>query len=327
MRSGGGRGHRGHCRPGPGLCPCRKRTSWGPAGGQPPEAGGSRDCGAPSPGPSGAPHVRGSCWAVLPAAQPRLLREAVIALGLLPQVVVLHTLAHGPRAHLRNSACHPGPTPGRRLRPAACRHGAPPSHGVPAFCPRPRGSIHFVPTRHRPSRETTAGTEPPPRADGTRPGRSLLPRVSPAPQRSRPCARGAAPGCPRPHEPGSARTRASEDEGGRAAGCRLAEKPHGALWAVSPSGGSPQHGCSHDAGAPGWSQDGTETGAQVGLGPGWGSRAHTHCPLRPRTRHSPTGPARCKLRARMATRGGTWGSAPSETLLAAAPPALAWREN
>lgn len=145
MRSGGGRGHRGHCRPGPGLCPCRKRTSWGPAGGQPPEAGGSRDCGAPSPGPSGAPHVRGSCWAVLPAAQPRLLREAVIALGLLPQVVVLHTLAHGPRAHLRNSACHPGPTPGRLASPRAwrCAVSAPPPAGTGPLLHT--GSLPFAP--------------------------------------------------------------------------------------------------------------------------------------------------------------------------------------
>lgn len=67
----------------------------------------------PHPGVSGSPlHARGSGWAVLPPAQPRLLREVVVALGLLPQVVVLHTLAYGPRAHLQTSTVvtvAPGP--------------------------------------------------------------------------------------------------------------------------------------------------------------------------------------------------------------------------
>ena len=48
-------------------------------------------------------HARGSGRAVFPPAQPRLLGEVVVALGLLPQVVVLHTFAHGPRAYLRAS--------------------------------------------------------------------------------------------------------------------------------------------------------------------------------------------------------------------------------
>lgn len=59
----------------------------------------------PSPGPWSPLHARGSRRAIFPPAQPRLLGEVVVALRLLPQVVVLHTLAHGPGAHLRDSRC------------------------------------------------------------------------------------------------------------------------------------------------------------------------------------------------------------------------------
>lgn len=61
----------------------------------------------PPPGCSGQPsladadvtataalHARGSRRDVLPPAQPRLLGKVVIALRLLPQIIVLHTLAH-----------------------------------------------------------------------------------------------------------------------------------------------------------------------------------------------------------------------------------------
>lgn len=176
VRSGGGQGHRGHCHPGPGLCPCNKEQTH--HAGLQVGAGGAQDCGAPSPGPSGAPHVRGSCRAILPAAQPRLLREAVIALGLLPQVVVLHALAHRPRAHLRNSARHLGPGPlhlphshpGRLAPPragrcavAACRlrARAPASHWAR---PRPQTTSEHppCPRRHRPRRETKQGQSPHP---------------------------------------------------------------------------------------------------------------------------------------------------------------------
>lgn len=176
VRSGGGQGHRGHCHPGPGLCPCNKEQTH--HAGLQVGAGGAQDCGAPSPGPSGAPHVRGSCRAILPAAQPRLLREAVIALGLLPQVVVLHALAHRPRAHLRNSARHLGPGPlhlphshpGRLAPPragrcavAACRlrARAPASHWAR---PRPQTTSEHPPRprRHRPRRETKQGQSPHP---------------------------------------------------------------------------------------------------------------------------------------------------------------------
>lgn len=176
VRSGGGQGHRGHCHPGPGLCPCNKEQTH--HAGLQVGAGGAQDCGAPSPGPSEAPHVRGSCRAILPAAQPRLLREAVIALGLLPQVVVLHALAHRPRAHLRNSARHLGPGPlhlphshpGRLAPPragrctvATCRlrARAPASHWAR---PRPQTTSEHPPRprRHRPRRETKQGQSPHP---------------------------------------------------------------------------------------------------------------------------------------------------------------------
>lgn len=54
-------------------------------------------------GPGSPLHARGSRRAVFPPAQPRLLGEVVVTLRSLPQVVVLHALAHGPRAHLRDS--------------------------------------------------------------------------------------------------------------------------------------------------------------------------------------------------------------------------------
>lgn len=321
VRSGGGQGHRGHCHPGPGLCPCNKEQTR--HAGLQVGAGGAQDCGAPSPGPSGAPHVRGSCRAILPAAQPRLLREAVIALGLLPQVVVLHALAHRPRAHLRNSARHLGPGPlhlphshpGRLAPPragrcavAACRlrARAPASHWAR---PRPQTTSEHPPRprRHRPRRETKQGQSPHPERTACTWAHTSAARVTGTPEEpalSTGCRSG-------PHQASRAWLRlhtSARDEGRHGAGCHLV-KPHGAAWVVYPSGGSPAHGCSHDAGAPCWSQDEEDAGAQGGLGPrrggGAANRAHTHCPVTRRGATASLGQRGGKRRARVVTGVGT----------------------
>lgn len=321
VRSGGGQGHRGHCHPGPGLCPCNKEQTH--HAGLQVGAGGAQDCGAPSPGPSGAPHVRGSCRAILPAAQPRLLREAVIALGLLPQVVVLHALAHRPRAHLRNSARHLGPGPlhlphshpGRLAPPragrcavAACclRARAPASHWAR---PRPQTTSEHPPRprRHRPRRETKQGQSPHPERTACGLGTHFCRKSHGHPRRA-----GPEHGVPLRATLGlkslAPFTHKCQRRGQTWSWSHLV-KPHGAAWVVYPSGGSPAHGCSHDAGAPCWSQDEEDAGAQGGLGPrrggGAANRAHTHCPVTRRGATASLGQRGGKRRARVVTGVGT----------------------
>ena len=125
-RSGGGQGHRGHRRPGPGPRPCRERKGEG------------RGCLGPGclpHCPAGTRHVRGSRRAVLPAAQPRLLGEVVVALRLLPQVVILHALTHRPCAHLRAVPVSLAPSPFPACSPPPRALSSAPHLVAPAPCP------------------------------------------------------------------------------------------------------------------------------------------------------------------------------------------------
>lgn len=186
-RSGGGQGHRGHRHPGPGLRPCRGRKGEG------------RGCLRPARlphHPAGTWHIRGSRRAVLPAAQPRLLGEVVVALRLLPQVVILHALAHGPCAHLRAVPVSLAPSPFPACSPPPRALSSAPHLVAPALCPASAPgppSASLAPDAPRTAAPTCAlfltgpvegGRQPRPRGHAERARFSLSVGVTGAPGRA-----------------------------------------------------------------------------------------------------------------------------------------------